>query len=45
MKLQEIIEQFALKSLTVTDKRDVSGVFISDMLSDVMTARNPATYG
>ena len=36
MKLQEIIDKLSLKPLTVLEDRDVSGVFISDMLSDVM---------
>lgn len=37
MKLMEIIEKLNLKTLTNVEKRDVKGVFISDMLSDVMT--------
>jgi hypothetical protein len=41
MKLQEIIDRLALKTLTVIDERDVSGVFISDMLSDVMSSAQP----
>lgn len=36
MKLKEVIEKLALKSLTVVEDREVSGVIISDMLSDVM---------
>lgn len=38
MKLQEIIEKVDLKPLTNVEERDVEGVFISDMLSDVMTS-------
>ena len=38
MKLQEIIETLHLKSLTDVEEKDVSGVFISDMLSDVMSS-------
>ena len=41
MKLQEIIDRLALNVLTVTDERDVTGVFISDMLSDVMSSAQP----
>jgi hypothetical protein len=41
MKLQEIIDRLALNVLTVKDERDVSGVFISDMLSDVMSSAQP----
>ncbi len=37
MKLIEITEKLNLKTLTNVEKRDVQGVFISDMLSDVMT--------
>jgi serine kinase of HPr protein (carbohydrate metabolism regulator) len=36
MKLQEIIGKLALTPLTNVEEREVSGVFISDMLSDVM---------
>jgi len=36
MKLQEIIDKLSLKPLTKLEDREVSGVFISDMLSDVM---------
>jgi serine kinase of HPr protein (carbohydrate metabolism regulator) len=36
MKLQEIIDKLSLKPLTNIEEREVSGVFISDMLSDVM---------
>ena len=38
MKLQEIIEKVNLKTLTNLEERDVNGVFISDMLSDVMSS-------
>ena len=41
MKLQEIIEKIDLKPLTDVEERDVEGVFISDMLSDVMTGAKP----
>ena len=41
MKLQEIMEKINLKALTNMEERDVEGVFISDMLSDVMTSANP----
>jgi predicted transcriptional regulator len=37
MKLEEVIEKANLKVLTNVETRDVKGVFISDMLSDVMT--------
>ncbi len=38
MKLQEIIEKLGLKALTNVEEKDVEGVFISDMLSDVMSS-------
>ena len=38
MKLQEIIETLNLKCLTNVEEKDVSGVFISDMLSDVVSS-------
>lgn len=38
MKLQEILEKVDLQPLTDVEDRDVTGVFISDMLSDVMTS-------
>ena len=38
MKLKEIIEKLSLYSLTNLEDKDVSGVFISDMLSDVMSS-------
>jgi predicted transcriptional regulator len=37
MKLEEVIEKADLKALTNVEAKDVEGVFISDMLSDVMT--------
>jgi predicted transcriptional regulator len=37
MKLQVIIEKLSLNVLTNVDDKDVRGVFISDMLSDVMS--------
>jgi predicted transcriptional regulator len=37
MKLQEVIEKADLKALSNVEEREVEGVFISDMLSDVMT--------
>lgn len=40
MKLQEIIEKTGLEPLTDLEEREVQGVFISDMLSDVMTSAN-----
>jgi serine kinase of HPr protein (carbohydrate metabolism regulator) len=38
MKLQEVIDKLALKVLTNVEDKDVTGVFISDMLSDVMSS-------
>jgi len=38
MKLQEIIDKLKLTPLTELEEREVEGVFISDMLSDVMTS-------
>jgi len=38
MKLQELINKIALKVLTVVEDKDITGVFISDMLSDVMSS-------
>jgi len=37
MKLQEIINKLTLNVLTVVEDKDITGVFISDMLSDVMS--------
>jgi len=41
MKLQEIIEELDLKVLSNVEERDVDGVFVSDMLSDVMSSAKP----
>jgi hypothetical protein len=41
MKLKEIIDKLALKPLTQIEERNASGVFISDMLSDVMASAKP----
>ncbi|TSA25329.1 MAG: serine kinase [Bacteroidetes bacterium] len=38
MKLKEIIEKLSLVTLTNVEDKEVSGVFISDMLSDVMSS-------
>jgi predicted transcriptional regulator len=38
MTTQELIEKIGLKPLSKFEHRDVSGVFISDMLSDVMAS-------
>ncbi|MBC8457795.1 MAG: serine kinase [Deltaproteobacteria bacterium] len=38
MKLKEIIEKLSLVILTNVEDKEVSGVFISDMLSDVMSS-------
>jgi predicted transcriptional regulator len=38
MKLQKVIEKLDLQALTKLEEREVKGVFISDMLSDVMTS-------
>ena len=38
MKLQKIIENLDLKPLTKTEDKEIEGVFISDMLSDVMSS-------
>lgn len=38
MKLQEIIEKLALTPITDIEEKEVTGVFISDMLSDVMSS-------
>ncbi len=40
MKLQEIIEKMNLQALTKLEAKNVQGVFISDLLSDVMTSAN-----
>ena len=36
MNTKDLIESAGLKPLTVFDPREVNGVFVSDMLSDVM---------
>ena len=41
MNLQDVIDKAELKALTNVEARDVNGVFISDMLSDVMTGAQP----
>jgi predicted transcriptional regulator len=41
MKLQEIIKKLSLHALTTVEDKEVSGVFISDMLSDVMSSAQP----
>ena len=38
MKLKEIIEKLSLVALTNVEDKEVSGVFISDMLSDIMSS-------
>jgi predicted transcriptional regulator len=40
MKLQEIINKTSLTPLTNIEDKEVTGVFISDMLSDVMSSAN-----
>jgi serine kinase of HPr protein (carbohydrate metabolism regulator) len=42
MKLTEIIKKLNLSELTKIEEKDIEGVFISDMLSDVMGAAQPA---
>jgi serine kinase of HPr protein (carbohydrate metabolism regulator) len=42
MKLKEIVEKLHLSELTKTEDKDIIGVFISDMLSDVMGSAKPA---
>ena len=37
MKLQDIIDKLSLKAVTNVEDKDVQGIFISDMLSDVMS--------
>ena len=36
MTTQDVIEKIGLKTLSTFEHRDVDGVFVSDMLSDVM---------
>jgi predicted transcriptional regulator len=37
MKLKDIVEKLSLKVLTDIEDKEVTGVYISDMLSDVMS--------
>ncbi|MCD4795521.1 MAG: hypothetical protein K8R54_19985 [Bacteroidales bacterium] len=37
MKLKELIDKFELKALTNVEDKDIKGVYLSDMLSDVMS--------
>jgi len=37
MTTQDLVEKIGLKSLSKFEHRDVDGVFVSDMISDVMT--------
>ncbi|HUS87382.1 MAG TPA: DRTGG domain-containing protein [Bacteroidales bacterium] len=37
MKLKEIIDKLSLRVLTSMEDKDVTGVYVSDMLSDVMS--------
>lgn len=41
MNTQDIIEKLGLKPLSEFEPRDVEGVFVSDMLSDVMAGARP----
>jgi len=41
MKLNEIVEKLGLEVLSNIEDIEVEGVFISDMLSDVMSSANP----
>lgn len=38
MTTQDLIEEIGLKKLSTFDPREVDGVFVSDMLSDVMAS-------
>jgi len=38
MKLTELIDKFELTALTNIDDKEISGVYLSDMLSDVMSS-------
>jgi serine kinase of HPr protein (carbohydrate metabolism regulator) len=42
MKLKEIVKKLNLSELTKIEDKDINGVFISDMLSDVMGSAKPA---
>lgn len=41
MNTQDVIEKIGLKPLSKFEHRDVDGVFVSDMLSDVMASAAP----
>jgi hypothetical protein len=41
MKLKELLDQTGFKLMTNLEDKEVKGVFISDMLSDVMTNGKP----
>ena len=41
MKLSEVLQKTGLKLMTELEDKEVTGVFISDMLSDVMTNAKP----
>jgi hypothetical protein len=41
MKLSELLQKTGLKLITELEDKEVTGVFISDMLSDVMTNAKP----
>jgi serine kinase of HPr protein (carbohydrate metabolism regulator) len=41
MKLKEIVKKLDLSELTKIEDKDINGVFISDMLSDVMSIAKP----
>lgn len=38
MTISKLIDQIGLKALTKFDQREIDGVFVSDMLSDVMAS-------
>ena len=38
MKLKELIDKFELTALTNVEDKEISGVYLSDMLSDVMSS-------
>lgn len=38
MTIQELIDKLSLKSLSKFEDRDINGVFVSDMISDVMAS-------
>jgi hypothetical protein len=41
MKLSELLQQPGLKLISELEDKEITGVFISDMLSDVMTNAKP----